>query len=63
VLSLTDAAPRAQLILQITAQRVMPPWPADPSYRHFLGEHVITDEQIALIATWVDQGAREGDRS
>lgn len=62
LLSYEDAAGRAALIKAMTAARYMPPWPADPAYRHFVDENVLTDEQIALIGRWVDQGAPRGDR-
>jgi hypothetical protein len=61
LLSYQDVSSRAQLVRYVTQTRYMPPWPADPSYRHFAKENVLTDEQIALIGRWVDQGAREGD--
>jgi hypothetical protein len=56
-----DAAPRAALIKAVTQTRSMPPWPADPSYRHFRDENVLTEEQIALLTRWADQGAPRGD--
>jgi hypothetical protein len=56
-----DAAPRAALIKSVIQARYMPPWPADPTYRHFVDENVLTDEQIALLARWADQGAPRGD--
>lgn len=61
LLTYRDAADRAALIRHATSTRYMPPWPADPTYRHFVGEHVLTPEQIALIGRWVQQGAPEGD--
>jgi hypothetical protein len=61
LLRYSDAASRAQLIKAVTQSRYMPPWPADPRYRHFVGENVLTDEEIALIGRWVDQGAPRGD--
>lgn len=60
LLTYEDAAGRAELIRHVTATRYMPPWPADASYRHFVGEHVLTDRQIALIGRWVEQGAPRG---
>jgi len=39
----------------------MPPWPADPSYSHFIGERFLTDAEIQTIKTWVANGAPEGD--
>jgi hypothetical protein len=41
----------------------MPPWPADPSYSHFIGERTLTPEEIELIKTWVDNGAPKGDEA
>jgi hypothetical protein len=61
LMSYQDAAPRAALIKAVTRARYMPPWPADPTYRHFVDENVLTGEQIALLARWADQGAPRGD--
>ena len=38
-------------------------WPADSSYSHFLNERVLTDEEIQLISSWVDNGSPVGDAS
>jgi hypothetical protein len=51
---------RAKTIAKVTQKRIMPPWPADPSYSHFVGEKVLTDRDIAIIQKWVKQGAVEG---
>lgn len=56
-----DVVSRSKLIKFVTQTRFMPPWPADASYTHFVKENVLTDDEINLIATWVDQGAIEGD--
>jgi hypothetical protein len=61
LLSYNDAAGRSNLIRFVTRKRQMPPWPADPSYSHFIGENVLTEEQIRLIGAWVDQGMPRGD--
>lgn len=39
----------------------MPPWPANPSYRHYIDENVLSQEEIDLFQKWVSQGAQEGD--
>jgi hypothetical protein len=40
----------------------MPPWTADPHYRSFAGERIVTDKEIALLKAWVDQGAPAGKK-
>src|SRR5437762_10508241 len=52
LLSYEDVLKKAKTIAAVTKSRFMPPWPADPSYSHFLGERVLSDEQIQLIAAW-----------
>jgi hypothetical protein len=56
-----DVSRRAKLIKYIVKERIMPPWPADASYSHFADEMVLTDEQIALVGRWVDEGMLPGD--
>lgn len=40
---------------------LMPPWKADPEYRHFLDERVLTTNEKELISQWIDNGAPAGD--
>lgn len=40
---------------------LMPPWKADPDYRHFLDERVLTESERSLISEWIDNGAPAGD--
>jgi len=47
-------------IKYVTGTRYMPPWQPDPSYKHFLGENFLLDEEIKMIADWVDAGSPEG---
>ena len=61
LLSYQDAVSHAGLIKAAVQARSMPPWPADPAYRHFAEENVLSDEEIALIGRWVDQGTPRGD--
>ena len=56
-----DAVKKAALIKFVTRTRYMPPWPADPSYTHFVGERYLSDEQIDQIRRWVDEGMARGD--
>lgn len=49
------------MIKYVTEIKYMPPWPPDQEYSHFLGERGLSDEEIALIAEWVDNDMPEGD--
>jgi len=61
LISYRDVAKRSKMVAHVTGKRYMPPWPADPSYRSFLGEKFLSDEEIALIAAWHDAGAPRGN--
>lgn len=61
LLSYRDVRKRAELIRDVTGDRVMPPWRAEPGSGHFADERRLSDEQVATIARWVDAGAPEGD--
>jgi tetratricopeptide (TPR) repeat protein len=39
----------------------MPPWKPEPGYGEFANARRLADEQVALIAKWVEQGAIRGD--
>lgn len=64
-MSLLDYAqvrPWAKAIKQKVVAREMPPWNADPQYNTFLNDPSLRQDEIDLIAAWVDQGAQEGQR-
>ena len=56
-----DVAKRAKMIRDVTADRYMPPWPADPHYRSFVGERFLSERDIAMLGKWVDDGKLEGE--
>src|SRR5687767_9312266 len=56
LLSYSDAVKKSKLIRFVTKSRYMPPWPADPLYTHFVGERVLSEQQISLISRWVENG-------
>lgn len=41
--------------------RIMPPWPGDPNYRHYAEERVLKQSEIDDIVSWVNNGSPEGD--
>ena len=59
--SYDDAAGWAEMIREVVTQRRMPPWHADPKVGHFANDARLTDDELALINTWVENGAPEGD--
>jgi len=61
LLSYVDAVKKAKLIKFVTQTGYMPPWPADANYSHFVGEKVLTKNEINLIKNWVDNGLLLGD--
>src|SRR5437870_5014144 len=63
LLTYEDVSKKAHTIAAVTKSRYMPPWPADPSYSHFLGERVLSDKEIDLIQKWVENGSPAGDLS
>jgi len=63
LISYEDVKKRGVLIAAVTKSRYMPPWHAAHGYGEFVGERRLTDEQIAAIGDWVQQGMPEGDRS
>ena len=42
-------------------ERSMPPWPADPTYRHFVGEALLEQSEIDAIHEWINMGMPFGD--
>lgn len=52
---------RASQVAAVTKSRFMPPWKVEPSLGPFVGQHPLTEAQIALIGRWADSGAPQGD--
>ena len=61
LLTYPDVKRRATQIADVTKTRFMPPWKADPDNGPFIGQHPLTDAEIAMIQQWVDAGTVEGD--
>jgi Tfp pilus assembly protein PilF len=51
----------ARAISSAVQRRAMPPWLPEPGHGEFAGERRLGDDQIALIAKWVESGAPEGN--
>lgn len=53
--------PLAPAIRQVTQDKKMPPWFADPHYGRFSNDPSLTPQQIATLSAWADSQAPEGD--
>lgn len=61
LMSFADAVAAGTEIPAAITSRHMPPWPADPEYRHFANENVLTQAEINAIVDWINFGAPFGD--
>jgi len=51
----------APMIAETVRENRMPPWHASPEFGHFSNDSRLTDAEKQMIATWVDNGAPQGD--
>ncbi len=58
-----ESRPWAKAIRERVVTRNMPPWHLDKTVgiQHFMNDRSLSDEQVAMIAKWVDTGAVKGD--
>lgn len=61
LITYNDLKKRTKTIRSVVADGVMPPWPADPSYREFLNQRALSDHQKGMILKWIETGAMAGD--
>jgi Tfp pilus assembly protein PilF/mono/diheme cytochrome c family protein len=60
LLTYQDVKKHGHQIVAVTQTRFMPPWLPEPGELKFADERRLSDEQIARIRAWVDQGMSEG---
>jgi hypothetical protein len=51
----------ASMILEVVAEKRMPPWHANPEHGSFKNARYMPDEEVAVLRAWVDAGAPLGD--
>lgn len=56
-----EARPWAKAIKEEVLERRMPPWGAVKGFGEFRPDHGLTQEEISVIADWVEGGAPEGE--
>jgi Flp pilus assembly protein TadD len=57
----SDVKKHARQIADVTKSRVMPPWLPEPQKLKFADQMRLSDAEIKLIQTWVEQGEAEGN--
>lgn len=63
LLNYEDARKHVPQIVAVTGRRYMPPWPPAPGGGDFDGNRRLSDNQIAILAQWLRDGAPQGDPS
>lgn len=61
LLTYFNARPWAKAIAEEVLERRMPPWGAVKGFGDFRNDQALTQEQLGLIAHWVEGGAPEGN--
>jgi len=57
----SEVSANGSMIAYVTDIKYMPPWRPDNTYTHFIGENVLTNEEIDLIGSWVSNGMPQGN--
>src|SRR5271165_909144 len=60
LLTYQDVKKHGRQIVAVTQSRFMPPWLPEPGDLKFADERRLSDQQIATIHAWVDQGMLQG---
>src|SRR5690242_9553904 len=58
--SYKEVRPWAKAIRESVAQRIMPPWLADPAHGNFKNDRRLSKEEVETISAWAAAGAPEG---
>jgi mono/diheme cytochrome c family protein len=61
LLTYEDAVRHARMLREVTSQRRMPPWHADPRYGKFNNERRLTSAEVETLASWVAAGMPRGE--
>jgi Copper type II ascorbate-dependent monooxygenase, C-terminal domain len=61
LISYKDLAKRTETIEHVVSSRIMPPWPADHDYQHYIGERYLEEAEIEILLKWIEQGFPAGD--
>ena len=54
---------KKKTIKKVVSKGIMPPWPADPEYSHFVGENILSELEKEILFKWIDTDFAYGDSS
>lgn len=60
-MSYPEASANAFSINYAVSNGIMPPWPADPNYKHYAHENVLSAAEITALQQWVTNGTPQGN--
>lgn len=63
LITYSDVKRKAKTIAEVIESGYMPPWPADPKYRHFLGEKILPQEDKEKILAWLENDLNSEENS
>lgn len=63
LLNYAEVRPWVKSIARNVSEGKMPPWHADEGYGPFVNDRSLSDEAIAKIVAWAEQGAPQGKKS
>ncbi len=59
-----EAKSHAEMIVEVTQRRLMPPWIPGPATAHrFIGQRWLSDGELKLIVQWVEDGCAFGNEA
>ncbi|MFN7933779.1 MAG: thiol-disulfide isomerase [Bryobacteraceae bacterium] len=61
LLTYKDTRPWAKAIKAAVINKKMPPWFADPAHGQFANNRSLSQQEIDILSTWADNGAKEGN--
>ena len=61
LLTYDDAVKHARMIKEVTTERRMPPWHADPRFGKFANDRRLSRAEIDLLSDWLAAGMPKGD--
>ena len=59
--SYTDAQSHMALMYTDINNHIMPPYPPDVNYQHYIGERYLNSNELSILNAWIHAGGPEGD--